>query len=486
MPADAAKTIRVERVVFLFLLLLIFWVPLPIGSNRLQPIGLLMLGTLLLGIGLAWILCRSFEARAALTAARLPLAFLGGFVVLVHLQLVPLPPAFLELIAPERLTIPLFPLTDSAAASAWHPLSIAPFETLIKAHLSLIYMVFFMSTVTLARGHRRLALLAKTLVFSGVFQAVLGVLCLSSGLQLRFLDFTYTFEHVQGTFANRNHMAAYLVICLATGIGLMLSQFGESSGATRLRQRAIATLDFLLSPKMLLRLLLVVMVVGLVLTRSRGGNSAFFTSLLIVGVLAIFFWRRMAPVTVVLITSLIVIDIVLIGSWIGLNKVVERMEQTAILEANKRGEETFEERAIAVRDILPSLQKNLLLGTGAGTFEMAFPPYRNPAIQGRYQHAHNDYVEIASDTGLLGFALLAALVLASAWRALAVMRRHPSNLARGMAFASLMAIVAMLFHATVEFNLQIPAVALTFCLMLALPWAAAGLGAPAVTARETA
>jgi hypothetical protein len=38
-----------------------------------------------------------------------------------------------------------------------------------------------------------------------------------------------------------------------------------------------------------------------------------------------------------------------------------------------------------------------------------------------------------------------------------------------------MSVVAMAVHMSVEFNLQIPAVALTFCVMLALAWVADGL-----------
>ena len=59
------------------------------------------------------------------------------------------------------------------------------------------------------------------------------------------------------------------------------------------------------------------------------------------------------------------------------------------------------------------------------------------------------------------FSLGAALV--------AQFRRH-DPLMRGMSFAAIMSVTAILIHSTVDFNLQIPANAATFMLLLALAW----------------
>ena len=49
-------------------------------------------------------------------------------------------------------------------------------------------------------------------------------------------------------------------------------------------------------------------------------------------------------------------------------------------------------------------------------------------------------------------------------------RRDP--LCRGIAFGATMGIIAIMIHSWVDFNLQIPANALTFVVLLALGWAA--------------
>ncbi len=60
------------------------------------------------------------------------------------------------------------------------------------------------------------------------------------------------------------------------------------------------------------------------------GNAAFFAAMLIVGSIAIVLARKTAPKTIALIASLVIIDVLVVGTWIGLEKVVERIQDTEI------------------------------------------------------------------------------------------------------------------------------------------------------------
>ena len=94
-------------------------------------------------------------------------------------------------------------------------------------------------------------------------------------------------------------------------------------------------------------------------------------------------------------------------------------------------------------------------------------------------HAHNDYVEIATDYGLLGLGILGAVVGLSLWTVLKALAQRRSSLPRGIAFGVAMSITALLLHSTVDFNLQIPANALTMVVILAMGWIAQALPSPA-------
>jgi O-antigen ligase len=201
------------------------------------------------------------------------------------------------------------------------------------------------------------------------------------------------------------------------------------------------------------------------------GNAAFFSAMLLVGLVAIVLARRTAPTTIGLITSLIIIDMLVVGGWVGLEKVVQRVQETAMTTEAGGLEESVEARTEAGRMALGLVQDFPLVGTGGGSFYSSFLRYRSPRT-GYIDHAHNDFVEVASDFGLPGLAILGSLVALTLWTALRILAKRKSDLPRGVAFGVAMSIVALLIHSAVDFNLQIPANALTIVIILAMAWIA--------------
>ena len=116
-----------------------------------------------------------------------------------------------------------------------------------------------------------------------------------------------------------------------------------------------------------------------------------------------------------------------------------------------------------------------MIGSGGGTFYVAFPKYRIAAISAYFDYAHNDYIQIATETGLVGLALMGSIVLSTLFASLRTLQRRRDPLARGIAFGVTMGIIALMIHSWVDFNLQIPANALTFAVLLALGWVAHSL-----------
>jgi O-antigen ligase len=355
--------------------------------------------------------------------------------------------------------------------------SIDPFQNQLYAAQSLMYVLAFIIAVLLLRDEKRVEKFAASLVWFGVFQAILAALLFSFGASYQLFFTRVAHETALGSFVYTNTFAGYLEMVLSVGIGLMLTRIDTGRDAIHngWRDWLAAALSFLISPKMRLRLMLVVMVIALVLTRSRMGNAAFFASMLVVGLIAILLRRRAAPATVALIASLVVVDILVIGGWIGLEKVVHRVQETAILEADKRSQQTVEERIEPARYSVGLLQAFPLVGSGGGSFYHAFSRYRPAEASAYFDHTHNDYVEIATDTGMVGLSLLFGLVTTSCWTMVSVLRNSNSSLARGMAFGVLMAMVALIIHSFVDFNLQIPANALLITVIIALGWTSAKL-----------
>jgi O-antigen ligase len=465
-PTVSTRTDRPPDRLFYAYLALLVWLPLPLASARPWAVAIMEVWVFALAALWLWrVARRRAPLSPALAGARLPLLLLATWLVYGLIHWLPLPGALAGAISPKlhELRAPLVAL-GGTADSGWQTLAIDPYTAVAAWLRTLAYALVFLLTLGLVDGRRRVRLLGYTLVYSALVQAAYGSLVTLSGLEYGFFYEKFSYRGTAtGTFVNRNHLAEYLVMCLAVGIGLLIADLGGETGPRSTRQRLRGLVRLLFSRKMRLRLYLAAMVIALVLTRSRMGNTAFFASLTVAGLVALALWRHATRATVVLLTSLVIVDLFIVGAWFGADKVVERLEQTSLA-----GEERVE-----VTEYGFNLWRDYpWMGTGAGSFYAAFPRYRGHDVTAIYHHAHNDYIQFLAEYGVIGMALLGALVLASLGAAVLALHRCRDPLMRGMAFAATMGIVAMLIHSTVEFNLQIPASAATFMVILALGWIA--------------
>jgi O-antigen ligase len=110
----------------------------------------------------------------------------------------------------------------------------------------------------------------------------------------------------------------------------------------------------------------------------------------------------------------------------------------------------------------------VLFGTGLGTFRYIYPVYRTLTVQAPIFYAHSDFLQLISETGLLGLGLAFWLLFLfykevfSAW-----LTRH-DPFVKGITIAGLSAMLAILLHSFFDFGLQIPANALFFTVTSAM------------------
>ena len=270
-----------------------------------------------------------------------------------------------------------------------------------------------------------------------------------------------------GPFVNRNHFAGYLEMTLALGIGLLVAGVSDRRSGSWRRFFA-QMLEWMLSPKMVLRLSLCILVVALTTTHSRMGNVAFFASLLIAGIVGITLSRHAPRNTVILLVSLVIIDLTIVGSWFGVEKLAQRLQETTVQDVELR-----EEPAAYAVGIIKDYP---IFGAGPGSFYTVFPRYRPETVRAFFDHAHNDYIEIAAESGLLGLGILGLFVMLSLKAAIQAQWERRDPLMRGMSFACIMGVTSILIHSWVDFNLQIPANASYFMVLLALGWISLHLG----------
>lgn len=448
------------------LLAVMAWAPLPLGSNRPLPMAVLVSAVALLALAFAW----AWRRHATLAIGRLwqvrwPLGFLLALALWQSLQMLPIPESWLRLLSPNAWEV------HAAAGAPW-TLSLDPFKTQVQSVLTLAYTTLFALVVLAHRDQRSLQRLVMAVVVMGVFQAVLAILLFSirAEYSLFFVDITH--DRAKGSLVYHNHFAGYMELCLSMGIGLMLAKMADSTATSKnWHQHTQAWLQFVLSPQMRLRLMLVVMVIALVLTRSRMGNAGFFTALLITGLIALWVFHRAKTKLLVVVASLVVVDLVVVGSWVGVDRVMERVQGTELMIEDGGTQESVEQRQMAAKHAAVMVQDFALFGTGAGSFASAFVRYQAPGDV-YFDHAHNDYVQWAAEHGWGGGFLVMGLVLSTLYACSGVLLRRRSSLPRGVALGVVMACLCLAIHSTVDFNLQLPSNAMTLVCILAMAWAA--------------
>ncbi len=461
MPLSASD-IHFTRWLYRAYLLVLFIAPLPLGSNRpwFWTIMVAAISVITLVWSLGW-LNRTTHLPRAVKRNKWPLLVLLLFCAWSALQLLPagILPGFL---------IPAYLDNAYASAQSGSRLSADMYATGDSVLLSLGLFLFALATILLVRSKRRALLVLYTLVLAGFFQALYGSLMTLSGVEYGFLDpKQFGRGNATGTFINRNHYANFLVLSLSAGMGLLLAQM-NLRGADNMRQRLRSLLEALLGPKARLRIFMIIMVIALVLTRSRMGNTAFFAALTLVGLFAL--WRLKSPSRplMLLVVSILIIDVFVVGTWFGVEKVIDRISDSVKVEQNvwKIQDKV---RLDADRESLDIISKSPVSGMGGGSFYTVYPAWRG-YDQAFMDHTHNDYLEFAVEYGLVGVALLAwflALCIKRCTKGLED-RDRPGQF--GIAFGSLMAITGMMVHATVDFSLQIPANAIWFVVLCMLPF----------------
>lgn len=444
-----------DRFLFIAFCSIIFWAPIPIGSNRDGLVS--VLGVAIGAIFCLWLLTNRNPLPQAFNRNKGIIWLFWLIPLWSAIQLIPLPAAVLQSISPNTV------LYDPG--QHWRTISLDPAATWYKLQRSITYALFFVMALVLVNTPQRIERMFQMLIISGVLQACYGVLVVTGGSSFDILHIQ-DIHHgnlgsAKGTFTNRNHYAGYLEMCLAIGIGLMVSQIlARKSKFAGWRAISREILVSLFSGKARLRIFLALMVVALVLSHSRMGNTAFFASLGLSSVIGLWIYRKSKNATSLLLLfgSLILVDILIVGAWFGLDELAARLEHSS---------SDADGRLIVFQLSLQTVKDFWLSGSGAGSFYNVFPHYRNNQIFGFFDQAHNDFLQILIEYGVVGSCLFALIVIRCFARAIQAQTTRYTALLRGAGFAAMMGITSLMIHSAADFNLQIPSNAVLFTLLCA-------------------
>jgi O-antigen ligase len=128
-------------------------------------------------------------------------------------------------------------------------------------------------------------------------------------------------------------------------------------------------------------------------------------------------------------------------------------------------EVTGGKRASMRHDSWRIFRDHLWTGTGLGTLPIVFPAYESLYDARFVNHAHNDYLEMLADTGLIGGVCCASFLGLFFFCSLNQLLVTDKSFAAALHLSGLVACCGFLVHGLVDFNLHMPGNALLFFLM---------------------
>jgi O-antigen ligase len=417
-----------------------------------EPASFAVVQVLLLGVA-ALVVASSRESLGITASPRsyvIPAVLTG----IVLLQLCPLPAHLFQQLTGRENPAPGSPLS----------LSFEPYST--QTHLLILltcFVAFYFAQIVSADRDRKRRLIVSLLTL-GTLEAFYGLVQYLSGWQRIFLYAKkYDLEEATGTYINRNHYAGFLEMVLPFSLALLFYEYSKLRGTHSL---STADLKRLLTHQGVQRLVLwlavaVVLFTALFFSRSRMGIVAACASLLVFFGLA-GASRFQGKMGFLLSTGFIVLSIGL-AVWIGPGPIVSRFA-----EVQQEFTAHDQSRLSIWQDAQALVRNHPLIGTGLGTFPIAFTAVQTTFLGQFVNHAHNDYLELAIDLGLPAAIILFASILWTLARTFRTFLLGQGHFDRCIALGCVGSIVAILLHSMTDFNLYIPANAVLFAVVLGI------------------
>ena len=412
-----------DKIIYTMLLVLLVITPLPYGTVEVWSTAiwelLILLTALLWGI-------QAFVTKRFQIAVN-PLVWpLVALLLIAAVQLLPL------------------------SAGARGTITYDSFATLDAAVKLFVLMLFFLLFATFVNTPERRKQTATVIVLLSVIIALIGI-----GQTYGKLIWP---RGSYGPFINRNHFAGFLEMAAGLIGARIVSR-------TLQRERLVLYICYL-----------IVVSSGLILSGSRGGYLS-LVAVIIFLVLTAYIPQPTSAQTRLtepglkfrLAATIILLVVMSLGAML-LTQSDELIQQFGRVQDNLNLGELADER-FNRHDLwgttLRMIKDHPLLGTGFGAYQYAYTRYDQSSGLWRVEQAHNDYLQLLADTGILGGLAILAFVTLLFARGLAALQTRDA-IQRAISLGALAGCFGIAVHSFVDFNLQVTTNAQLFLALAAL------------------
>ncbi len=377
---------------------------------------------------------------------KLTVCLLSGLVAIPVLQVLPLPVGIVGSISPMRVELMRAAESLLGPSKEWGlTLSVAP-------RLTAQYIFTVSALVVIFVVVRELSLRFRDHVHTWTIVWPLLAVATMEGI----LGFMQSYAEggegfARGTYVNRDHFAGLLELVLPFAVLYPVAIL------SREKQRHEAPAGPALKACGILAIA-AVLLIGIIHSLSRMAFLATLAALFVSGSIAlslrsyigqpvkISIWRKALPVAVSAI-------VMLLGFvFLPTDPLIARFSDLARTE-----DISADTRAQMWRDTAGLVRAYPVVGTGLGTYESAFLRYKSVAPMLTMDYAHNDYLQVLAETGVIGLGIGLILLFRVIYSAIygAIYAGLPDD--RLLSIACIGSLTAIVLHSFVDFNLYVPA-----------------------------
>jgi len=339
----------------------------------------------------------------------------------------------------SALNAPLLCLLGIGLAQLAFHLTVNSYLTRTELLKLVSYFIVFFLTAQAFQERTDLRKLAWFLVFLGFAVSLLGIIqhFTAEGKIYWFRELTLGGSPF-GPYVNRNHFAGFVELVAPVGLALLVFRGLHRDAFTMVGLLTILPLG------------------ALILSGSRGGIVSLAFEL---GVLVLLARSRKRPEGArIAALAMVGLAAMALIAWLGAGEAIERFSSV------RAGDVLLARRVTMFRGTLHVFLDHPVTGCGLGTLVAVYPRYETGYDGKVVDHAHNDYIEILAETGIVGGVCCAVFLWILFRQARKNFEADQGHFSRALHAAAITAVGGLLLHSFVDFNLHIPSNALLFLL----------------------
>ena len=430
---------RLSGIIVVLLCVMLVFSTIAYGAVETWAVGFL---SLFAGaIVICWIADALLKKELWVSFSKLQLPLLG----LILIGLIQLLPLRSSNISSDLLSIP--------AASS---LSLDPYLTKLAVVQLIIYFIFFAAALSFINIQTRLRKIVVAIVIFGALMAFFGILQRLAGVE-GIYGLRPSPNIPFASFVNQHHFAAFMEMTIGLTLGLI---FGKATDKDK---------------RFLLLIAAVLMGIAIVMTSSRGGMLSLFGILAFVIVANLLKkqkdenksstenrqnYRR----NFTIIAGGLALILGLFGAVLLLGGDASLLRGVGVTNQQDFTSGRTHFWYVALQIIL----SHPILGAGLDAFGTAFTRFDTWNGTFRIEQAHNDYLQILADAGIVGFACVASFIYLLFKNSLHAVGDALNRFRRNAAIGALAGCFGILIHSFFDFPLRTPANAFFFLTFVVL------------------